>query len=232
MFFKQINMKHLFPSVILLLLLAGFLFFSCKKERPCEGCQTNQPTLPTVNTNKPPIADAGPDQTITLPTESILLNGSASNDPDGRIIAWQWTKISGPSSFNILNANSAQAGATNLAEGVYQFELTVTDSLRLFDKDTTTVTVNKIYANEKIFRDQTWVFDYFWFIFIPDLYSHLPAGISFKVFIKRDNTNTWVEANTQSGYGYWFDNGHLFIYADNYNADPGIIDTPDIKIIY
>ncbi|HET6766136.1 MAG TPA: hypothetical protein VFH08_02015 [Chitinophagaceae bacterium] len=30
-------------------------------------------------------AIAGPDQVITLPADSVLLDGSSSNDPDGRI---------------------------------------------------------------------------------------------------------------------------------------------------
>ena len=130
-------MKHLFQSVTVTLLVAGLIFYSCKKERPGGGYQA---PLPVNNINKPPIAVAGPDQTIILPTDSILLNGSASNDPDGTITAWQWKKISGPSSSNIVNANSVQARAIDLAEGVYLFELTVTDSAGLFDKDTTTVT--------------------------------------------------------------------------------------------
>jgi hypothetical protein len=221
-------MKHFFQTVTLTLLIAGLIFYSCKKERACESCLPNPPT----STNKLPIAVAGTDQTITLPTDSILLNGSASNDPDGRIIAWQWTKISGPSSYNIVNANSVQALATFLAEGIYQFELTVTDSLGLFDKDTTTVTVNKIYAHEKIFSDQTWGFNYAWLIFIPDLYTHVPAGIYFKVFIKRDNTNTWQEVmhwTVNNEYVFDIDNGDLWIYSFSGNDEN---DTPDIKIIY
>lgn len=228
--YKRNYMKHLFHKVTLILLIAGLFFCSCKKETSCEGCNTNQPAQPTTNVNKPPIAVAGPDQTINLPTDSILLNGSASNDPDGRIVIWQWKKISGPAPFNIENANSVQARATNLAEGVYQFELTVTDSLGLFDKDTTTVTVNKIYANEIIFNDQPWQCWWGCWIDIPDLYSHLPAGISFRVFIKRDGYNIWEEAIcvSQVGYGYWVENdGHLIVYGEELGND-----TPDIKIIY
>lgn len=52
--------------------------------------------------NKPPIAVAGPDQVITLPTDSVLLDGRTSSDPDGTISNYLWTKISGPSSFNII----------------------------------------------------------------------------------------------------------------------------------
>ena len=45
-----------------------------------------------------------------------------------------WTKISGPSSFNIANANAVQTQVTNLVEGVYQFELKVTDAVDCFQK--------------------------------------------------------------------------------------------------
>ncbi len=223
-------MKQLFLTVTFRLLIAGFIFCSCKKDLSCEDCQTNQQAQPTSITNKPPIADAGPDQTIIFPTDSILLNGSASNDPDGRITALQWKKISGPASFNIVNANSVQALVTNFAEGVYEFELAVTDSLGLSDKDTTTVTVIKLSTDEIIFTDQAWQCWWGCWIEIPDLYSHLPAGIPFQVFIKRDNTNTWEEALhvSQVGYGYWVENnGLLVVYGENLGND-----TPDIKIVY
>jgi hypothetical protein len=36
------------------------------------------------------------------------LDGSASADPDNNIVSYAWTKISGPSSFNIVNVNAAQ----------------------------------------------------------------------------------------------------------------------------
>ena len=224
-------MKHLFQTVTLPLLIAGLIFYSCKKETVCEGCQTTQPTQPTNYTNKPPIADAGPDQTITLPTDSILLNGSASNDPDGRITASQWKKISGPAPFDFVNANSVQAQATNLAQGVYQFELTVTDSLGLSDQDTTAVTVIKLFTDEKIFSDQIWLFNYTSFIIIPGLYTHLPANAFFKVFMKRDNANTWQEVlqTGASDFGFFIDNGDLWIMSLTGSNET---DTPDVKIIY
>jgi hypothetical protein len=51
-------------------------------------------------------------------------------------VSYQWIKISGPSSFTITNANAVQTQVTNLVEGVYQFELKVTDIAGLFAKDT------------------------------------------------------------------------------------------------
>ena len=89
--------------------------------------------------NRPPVANAGADQTITLPTNTINLNGSGSTDPDNNIATYLWTKISGPSSFSITNVNAIQTQVTNLVEGVYQFELKVTDADALFSVDTVTV---------------------------------------------------------------------------------------------
>ena len=92
-------------------------------------------------TNIPPTANAGPDQTITLPTNSVNLTGTG-NDPDGTITAYQWTKISGPTTGAIVNPNSATTAVTTLVAGTYQFELKVTDNSGATGKDTMQVTVN------------------------------------------------------------------------------------------
>jgi|GEM_PF-3107240 len=84
-------MKKLIQFSVLLILSRSIVFFSCKKEQSCEGCVTNN--------NKPPTAVAGPDQVITLPTDSVSLDGRTSSDPDGMISSCLWTKISGPVSF-------------------------------------------------------------------------------------------------------------------------------------
>ena len=116
------------------ILFAGLIFFfSCKKEYSCEGC---------IGGNKPPIANAGPDQTILLPTDSVTLDGSSSHDPDGTISNFQWTKISGPASFAINSAAAARTVVKSLVPGVYQFELKVTDNGGLSAKDTMRIIVN------------------------------------------------------------------------------------------
>jgi N-acetylneuraminic acid mutarotase len=96
----------------------------------------------TPTTNHPPIANAGTDQIITLPTNTVNLDGNGSTDPDDNITSYAWTKISGPSLFNIANTNTIQTQVTNLVEGIYQFELKVTDAGGLFSKDTMQLTVN------------------------------------------------------------------------------------------
>ena len=74
-----------------------------------------------------PIADAGPDQDITLPTNSVVFNGSG-NDPDGgQITAYSWSQLSGPNSANLSGSATSNLTAGNLVEGTYVFQLTVTD---------------------------------------------------------------------------------------------------------
>ena len=134
-------------KAILLLSLSisvASIFFSCKKES-----SFNRNTAPdevagarSLGKGKPlpPVANAGPDQTVTLTTNTVTLNGSASTDPNNDISSYLWTKISGPSSFTIVNANAIQTQVTNLVQGIYQFELKVTDARGLFDKDTVQIT--------------------------------------------------------------------------------------------
>ena len=98
--------------------------------------------------NRPPVANAGVDQTITLPVNTVTINGSACSDPEMNIISYTWTKISGPSSFNIGNANAVQTQVANLVEGVYQVELKVTDAGGLFSKDTVQIIVNNSAVNQ------------------------------------------------------------------------------------
>ncbi len=55
-------------------------FISCIKENSCEGC---------IQTNKSPVARAGSDTIITLPVNSLMLDGSNSYDPDGQITSYK-----------------------------------------------------------------------------------------------------------------------------------------------
>jgi len=97
--------------------LLGFLALlcvtSCRKEK----------------TNAAPVAKAGPDQTISLPGNSALLDGDGPNGPDNNISNYTWSKIFGPGSFNIIpTTKMLQAQVSDLAEGDYLFELKLTDA--------------------------------------------------------------------------------------------------------
>ncbi len=77
--------------------------------------------------NQPPVADAGPDQT-TSNTAGVSLDGSASYDPDGTIVGYEWVQISGAGGVTLVNSNSAHPTLYGLQPGAYVFELTVTDN--------------------------------------------------------------------------------------------------------
>ena len=91
--------------------------------------------------NLPPVANAGPDQKITLPVNIVALAGSGG-DADGTIAGYLWTKISGPSSFNIVNSSSPVTDISGLINGVYNFQLEVTDNDGATARDTIQITVN------------------------------------------------------------------------------------------
>ena len=76
--------------------------------------------------NQPPTANAGSNQSITLPQNSVNLSGNGS-DPDGTISFYEWSQNSGPSQANIVSTNSASTVVNNLIEGSYVFTLKVTD---------------------------------------------------------------------------------------------------------
>src|SRR4030095_4815512 len=136
-------MKKLSSSFLIISILLTGIFFSCQKQidKPNQS-QAEEITTRRGGPNKnPPVANAGPDITTIFPVGPIFLNGSAY-DPDNNIISFLWTKVSGPSSFSIDNANATRTYVRNLVQGVYQFELKVTDKTRLVDRDTVQVTVN------------------------------------------------------------------------------------------
>lgn len=78
-------------------------------------------------------------------TTSTVLNGSLSADPDGSIVSYVWRQVSGPNTsvITVITAPLYSANASNLIQGVYVFELTVTDNSGSSDRDSVTITVNK-----------------------------------------------------------------------------------------
>ncbi|XP_048204335.1 dyslexia-associated protein KIAA0319 homolog isoform X2 [Perognathus longimembris pacificus] len=66
--------------------------------------------------DNPPVANAGPNQTIALPQNSITLNGNQSSD-DHQIALYEWS----------LSASS-KSKEVAMQEGEYTFQLMVTDS--------------------------------------------------------------------------------------------------------
>ena len=91
--------------------------------------------------NAQPNAIAGNDVYLTTPSNSTSLDGNLSNDLDGFISSYNWTKISGPSQYTLSSTSASTASVSNLSDGYYQFELAVTDNEGAIDRDTVSVFV-------------------------------------------------------------------------------------------
>ena len=104
----------------------------------------------TPTENRPPVANAGSNQTVT--GEAVVnLNGSSSFDPDAQdLITYQWTQTSG-TTLQINNQTSANA-SVNVPEVAavqsYTFELTVTDNDGLAHSDSVVITNQAPAANQ------------------------------------------------------------------------------------
>lgn len=102
-------------------------------------------TVVSQSANKPPVANAGGNQTIFLPTNSINLFGSGF-DADGSVATYQWTKLSG-GTVTLTNANTKTVTLTNLQAGSYTFRLRVTDNAGATGDDVATIVVNSSATN-------------------------------------------------------------------------------------
>jgi hypothetical protein len=102
----------------------------------------------TGATNQPPVANAGVSRSITLPVNSIVLDGSSSFDPDGSIVSYNWVMTGGPGTVTFTGANTVKPTVSGLQAGQYIFELTVVDDKGASAKDQVTITVNPAAANQ------------------------------------------------------------------------------------
>jgi hypothetical protein len=98
----------------------------------------------TVNkASQPPVANAGPDQTVKAGA-LVTLDGSASSDPNGGTLTYSWKQTSG-TAVSLSNANTAQPTFT--APGTSDtlvFELTVTNNQNASSTDTVNIPVQSV----------------------------------------------------------------------------------------
>ena len=97
-------------------------------------------TLPSMG-NQTPVADAGPNQTVTMP-DSVTLAGSVSDDglPEGAPLTSLWSQVSGPGTATFTDPTSPMTDVTFSAPGAYVLRLTASDT-ELQGTDDVTVTV-------------------------------------------------------------------------------------------
>jgi len=100
--------------------------------------------------NRPPIANAGADQTNRDPGATITLNGTASLDPDGGTLTYQWTQTAG-TAVTLTGANTATPSFVTPLRitATYTFTLAVTDngSPAASAQDTVNVSTRVTYVN-------------------------------------------------------------------------------------
>jgi hypothetical protein len=110
-----------------------------------EGQQGTDTCIVNISAiNHPPVANAGPDQTVSEGV-TVTLDGSNSSDADNDIATYQWEQTTG-TPVTLSNAAAVQPTFTapNVGTGgeSLTFRLTVTDSAGLQDTDTSLVNIS------------------------------------------------------------------------------------------
>ncbi|HEV3223933.1 MAG TPA: hypothetical protein VGZ90_13685 [Puia sp.] len=108
----------------------------------------------------PPNVSAGNTQTITLPTTSLTLTGTASGNNGATIASTAWTFVSGPVTPTITSPAQLVTTVTGMSSaGNYAFKLTATDNNGLTNNSTVTDTVNSAAPPPIVSAGGTYQFD-------------------------------------------------------------------------
>ncbi|XP_029281637.1 low-density lipoprotein receptor-related protein 11 [Cottoperca gobio] len=105
--------------------------------RPGEG---RPEEVDTQDVDEPPRSDAGQDVVIQLPTDWAVLDGRDSVD-DHEIDYYEWTLVKGETAINMKATHPGLLKISGLQEGVYSFQMTVTDTAGQKSSDNVSVTV-------------------------------------------------------------------------------------------
>ncbi|MDE0011589.1 MAG: hypothetical protein OXU36_10595 [Candidatus Poribacteria bacterium] len=98
----------------------------------------------TTAVNRQPVANAGPDQTVSGGA-TVTLNSTGSSDPDGTIASRSWEQTSGPTvelSDSTAVSPTFDAPATTEQAQTLVFQLEVEDNLGATNTDIVTITVS------------------------------------------------------------------------------------------
>jgi hypothetical protein len=140
--------------------------------------------------NTAPVANAGPD--VSVLGNTYILNGSYY-DKEKNVKEVTWIMITGSNSLTLENKYALSTKLNSLDTGSYYLELTVTDQMGLFDKDTVIVKFETVSGNEReiIYKDLTWISPWYNNIEIPKFTDLIHRDSSFSLYIKRDIDNIW-----------------------------------------
>jgi hypothetical protein len=122
-----------------------------------DGRVQSLPDRVTISTqNSPPVADAGPDQTVAVGA-LVRLDGSGSNDVDGNQVSFAWTLIEVPQGSAAALIGPATVNPTLVADtaGTYVVRLIVADGQASSEPDTVTITTGNSRPVANAGADQT-----------------------------------------------------------------------------
>uniref|UniRef100_A0A1A8PZ06 Low density lipoprotein receptor-related protein 11 n=1 Tax=Nothobranchius pienaari TaxID=704102 RepID=A0A1A8PZ06_9TELE len=108
--------------------------------RPAEPGPAPAPEDYAQDADEPPRSDAGQDVVIQLPTDWAVLDGRDSVDDHG-ITHYEWTLVKGDTAINMKATHPGLLKVSGLQEGVYIFQMTVTDTDGQKSSDNVSVTV-------------------------------------------------------------------------------------------
>ena len=106
--------------------------------------------------NTPPVADAGPDQTVMV-GDTVTLDGSASSDADGDSLTFSWMIVSRPARSAAMLSDPGVVMPMFIAdtEGTYEIQLAVNDGIADSVPDTVVITTRNTPPVADAGPDQT-----------------------------------------------------------------------------
>lgn len=111
---------------------------------------TPRPVVPpTTFKNRKPAADAGSDQVVN-PNALVILDGTASFDPDSDVLTFVWRQLSGPRVEMLSARTSTPSFSAGDENETYIFSLTVRDPQGASATDIVTVATKALAVGETI----------------------------------------------------------------------------------
>ena len=153
-------------------------------------------TITATSGNIPPIADAGTDQSIYIPTGSsnltVSLDASGSSDVNGDALTYTWAFTTKPATSSVTGLSGIAPTFTADVIGTYILELTVSDAT-----DTATDTVKVVVEQEMVHDGFT--------------YITTTSPVTGKVWLDRNlgATQVCTAFNDTNCYGDYYQGGRL-----------------------
>lgn len=107
---------------------------------------------PTSAADNAPVANAGPDQNVA--PQRVVLDGSASYDPNNDSLGYTWTQLSGPVTVLLETSNQKVASFLGIKAGTYTFRLSCSDGHQT-STDSMGVTVQNVSPTANAGSDRT-----------------------------------------------------------------------------